>query len=108
AFAQKVLTTRAGLTLILVGNGVGFFFALVTLAVSVVSFPLVLDRNTDAATAIITSVRAVLRSPLVMVFWGFVVAALLVAGSLPFLLGLCVAMPILGHATWHLYRKVVV
>jgi len=106
-FLQKVLTTKAGLELILVGNGVGFLFALVTLAVSVVSFPLVLDRKVDAATAIITSVRSVIANPFPMAVWGLVVAASLVAGSIPFLFGLAIAMPVLGHATWHLYRRVV-
>jgi len=108
AFLQKVLTTKSGLALIFVGNGVGFLFAVVTLAVSVVSFPLVLDRKVDAPTAIITSVRAVLANPIAMAAWGIIVAAALVAGSIPFLFGLAIAMPVLGHATWHLYRRVVV
>jgi len=107
-FAEKVLTTKAGWELIVIGNGVGFLFAVVTLMVSVVSFPLVLDRKVDPATAIITSVRAVLANPLQMMAWGFIVAAALVAGSLPFLFGLAIVMPVLGHATWHLYRRVVV
>jgi uncharacterized membrane protein len=83
-------------------------FAVVTLAVGVVSFPLVLDRKVDAVTAIITSVRSVLANPLAMAAWGFTVVALLVIGSIPFLFGLAVAMPVLGHATWHLYRRVVI
>jgi uncharacterized membrane protein len=108
AFLDKVFTTRAGLALILVGNGVGFLFAVVTLAVSAVSFPLVLDRKVDAATAIITSVRALMANPITMSLWGLIVAFLLFAGSVPLLFGLAVTMPVLGHATWHLYRKVVV
>ena len=107
-FAQKVLNTKQGWELILAGNGIGFLFALVTLMVSAVSFPLALDRKVDAATAIITSVRAVLYNPVQMLAWGFVVAAALVLGSLPFLFGLAIVMPVLGHATWHLYRRVVV
>jgi uncharacterized membrane protein len=107
-FAEKVLTTRAGLDLIVIGNGVGFLFAVVTLMVAVVSFPLVLDRKVDPATAIITSARAVLVNPVTMAVWGFIVAAALAAGSLPFLFGLAVVMPVLGHASWHLYRRVVV
>jgi uncharacterized membrane protein len=107
-FAQKVLTTRAGWELIVIGNGVGFLFAVVTLMVSVVSFPLALDRKVEASTAIITSVRAVLANPVQMLTWGFIVAAALVAGSIPFLFGLAIVMPVLGHATWHLYRRVVV
>lgn len=108
AFVQKVLNTRQGLELILIGNGVGFVFALVTLAVGVVSFPLVLDRKVDAATAIITSVRSVLVNPFAMAAWGIIVASLLVLGSIPFLFGLAIVMPVLGHATWHLYRRVVI
>jgi uncharacterized membrane protein len=108
AFIDRVLSTHAGHMLILIGNGVGFLFALLTLVVGVVSFPLVLDRKVDAPTALITSVRAVLASPVQIVAWGFIVAALLVLGSIPFLFGLAVVMPVLGHATWHLYRKVVV
>lgn len=108
AFVTKVLTTSAGHTLIVAGNVTGFIFAVVTLAVSVVSFPLVLDRKVDAPTAIITSVRAVLANPFQMALWGLIVAACLVLGSIPFLFGLAIVMPVLGHATWHLYRKVVV
>ena len=107
-FAEKVLSTKAGFDLIIIGNGIGLLFAIVTLMVAVVSFPLVLDRKVDAATAIITSVRAVLVNPLTMATWGFIVAAALVAGSLPFLFGLAIVMPVLGHASWHLYRRVVI
>lgn len=107
AFLYDVLTTRAGWTLIIVGNGVGFLFAIVVLTVSVVSFPLLLDRDVGAAVAVLTSIRAVGRSPATMILWGLIVATLLVIGSLPLLLGLTVVMPVLGHATWHLYRTVV-
>ena len=107
-FARKVFQTKQGWELILAGNGIGFLFALVTLMVSAVSFPLALDRKVDPATAIITSVRAVLHNPVQMLAWGFVVALALVAGSIPFLFGLAIVMPVLGHATWHLYRRVVV
>jgi uncharacterized membrane protein len=78
------------------------------LAVSVVSFPLLLDRDVGAATALITSVRAVLANPIQMALWGLIVACLLVLGSLPLFLGLAIVLPVLGHATWHLYRKVVI
>ena len=77
------------------------------LTLSVVSFPLLLDRDVGAAVAVLTSVRAVLANPLVMAGWGLIVAALLVIGSIPAFFGLAVVMPVLGHATWHLYRKVV-
>lgn len=77
------------------------------LTIGVVSFPLLLDRDVGAAVALLTSIRAVAHNPLVMALWGFIVAALLLLGSLPIFLGLTVVMPVLGHATWHLYRKVV-
>jgi uncharacterized membrane protein len=107
AFAHEVFTTGAGWTLIVVGVGVGFLFALLVLAISVVSFPLLLDRDVGLYTAVATSVRAVLTNPGPMAVWGLIVAGGLVLGSIPVLLGLIIVMPVLGHATWHLYRKVV-
>ncbi len=106
-FIHDVLTTRRGWNLIIVGNAVGFCFAVVVLTISVVSFPLLLDRDVGAAVALLTSIRAVIENPLTMAAWGLVVAVLLALGSLPFFLGLTVVLPVLGHATWHLYRKVV-
>jgi uncharacterized membrane protein len=106
-FARQVLTTPAGRQLIIVGNGVGFLFAIVVLVISVVSFPMLVDRNVGAATAVRTSVRAVLENPMTMAMWGLFVAGALVIGSLPFFFGLAVVFPVLGHSTWHLYRKVV-
>jgi len=107
AFARRVLTTPEGHNLIIVGNAVGFLFAVLAFSLSVVSFPLLLDRNVGAAVAIVTSAKAVLRNPLTMALWGTFVAAALVIGSLPFFIGLAVVMPVLGHSTWHLYRRVV-
>jgi uncharacterized membrane protein len=106
-FATRVLTTPQGWWLIIVGCGVGFLFALVALCVSVVSFPLMLDRHAGAGDAMVTSLRAVAKNPVPMAAWGLIVAALLVVGSLPAFLGLAVVIPLLGHATWHLYREVV-
>src|SRR3984893_3655661 len=106
-FARRVLTTSQGWWLIVVGCGVGFLFAVVALCISVVSFPLMLDRHASAADAMLTSVQAVARNPVPMAAWGLIVAVLLVIGSLPFFLGLAIVIPLLGHATWHLYRKVV-
>ena len=85
----------------------GFLFALLVLIVSVVSFPLLLDRKVGASAAVLTSFRAVAANPKTMAIWGLIVAALLALGSLPLLFGLAVVMPVLGHATWHLYRRVV-
>lgn len=106
-FVRRVLTTPEGRNLIVTGNAVGFLFALAAFALSVVSFPLLLDRNVGMAVAIVTSVKAILKNPVTMALWGLIVAAGLVIGSLPFFFGLAVVMPILGHSTWHLYRKVV-
>ena len=106
-FLEDVFTTSAGWHLIVVGTGVGFLFAALVLIIAAVSFPLLLDRDVGAAVALFTSIRVVAANPLTMALWGFIVAALLVAGSLPFFLGLTVVMPVLGHATWHLYRKAV-
>ncbi|MEO6781988.1 MAG: DUF2189 domain-containing protein [Bradyrhizobium sp.] len=106
-FAARVLTTPQGWWLIVAGCGVGFLFAVVALCVSVVSFPLMLDRHAGAGDAMVTSLRAVARNPVPMAAWGLIVAVLLVLGSLPFFLGLAVVIPLLGHATWHLYREVV-
>jgi uncharacterized membrane protein len=106
-FADRVLTTPQGWWLIVVGCGVGFLFALVALCISVVSFPLMLDRHAGAGDAMVTSLRAVARNPVPMAAWGLIVAVLLVAGSLPAFLGLAVVIPLLGHATWHLYRETI-
>ena len=106
-FLRDVLTTGAGWTLTLVGLGVGALFAVATLTISVISFPLPLDRNVSLSTAIATSIRAVRLNPLPMAVWGLIVTGGLVIGSVPLLLGLIFVMPVLGHGTWHLYRKVV-
>jgi uncharacterized membrane protein len=106
-FFRQIFTTPAGWTLIAVGNGVGLLFAGAVLAISIVSFPLLLDRDVGVLVAIRTSVRAVRRNPLIIAVWGLIVAALLVVGSLPFFVGLAVVMPVLGHSSWHLYRKLV-
>jgi uncharacterized membrane protein len=107
AFARDALTTPAGWTMTVVGIGVGFLFALVVLVIGVVSFPLLLDRNVGVRTAIATSVGAVAMNPGPMAMWGLIVAGLLALGTVPLLVGLAIVLPVLGHATWHLYRKVV-
>lgn len=107
SFLHDVFRTPAGWTMIAAGVGVGFMFAAVALAISVVSFPLMLDRDVDMTTAITTSLRAVAANPGTMGLWGLIVAGALVIGSAPALVGLIFVMPVLGHATWHLYRKVI-
>jgi uncharacterized membrane protein len=107
AFVTEVTTTRHGGALIVYGVGVGALFAFTALAISVFAFPLLLDKPTTSITAVSTSIRAVTTNFIVMLVWGFIVVALLVVGASLFLIGLAAVLPILGHATWHLYRKVV-
>ncbi|MET0272533.1 MAG: DUF2189 domain-containing protein [Phenylobacterium sp.] len=107
AFERAVFHTDAGRNLIAVGVGAGFLFAVVAFVLGVVSFPLLLDRDVGLWTAIKTSVSAVSANLATMTLWGLMVAGLLVLGSLPALVGLIFVMPMLGHATWHLYRKVI-
>jgi len=106
-FVTQVFTTRRGGALIVYGCGLGFLFAVAALAISVISFPLALDKPVTAVTAACASIKAVTSNPLMMALWGLIVVALLAAGAILFLIGLAVVLPVLGHATWHLYRKVV-
>ncbi len=108
AFLNDALTTGAGLTMIILGCALGFVFALTVLATSVVAFPLLLDRRVGLPVAVLTSIRVTRENPRVILTWGAIVTTGLVIGSLPFLLGLVVVLPVLGHATWHLYRRAVV
>jgi len=104
---NQVLTTSEGMRLIVLGNILGFIFAVAVLSISVISFPLLLDRDVGAAVAVYTSIKAVAMNPLTMALWGLIVAAALLVGSIPLFVGLAIVMPVLGHATWHLYRRVV-
>lgn len=107
AFLNAVFTTPAGWAMAISGILVGAVFAAVAMTVSVISFPLLLDRDGGVTLAVKTSVRAVMANPGVMALWGVVVAGLLVAGSIPALFGLIFIVPMLGHATWKLYRRVI-
>jgi uncharacterized membrane protein len=107
AFLSEVLTTSRGWTLIILGHALGFVFAAIVFAISVISFPLLLDRDCGAVCAVQTSVRAVLANPGTMALWALIIAVLLMIGSAPLLVGLAVVMPVLGHASWHLYRRTV-
>jgi uncharacterized membrane protein len=107
AFAHDVFTTHEGWLMMFWGDVAGLAFALVTLALSVVTFPLLLERDVGAVSAMQTSVRAFFRNPLAVLLWGLIVAVLLVIGSIPIFAGLAVVLPVLGHATWHLYRKMI-
>jgi uncharacterized membrane protein len=107
-FARQVLFTGPGWAMTIIGCAVGFLFAVIVLAVSIVSFPLLLDRNVGLRVAVTTSTRVAAENPRTVLTWGAIVAGGLVLGSLPLFLGLIFVMPVLGHATWHLYRRAVV
>lgn len=108
AFVSEVLTTTRGWTLIILGNLAGFVFAFVVLTISVIAFPLLLDRDVGAYMAVKTSAEAMRKNPIQVLSWGAIVAVLLLVGTVPLLVGLAIVVPVLGHATWHLYRKLVV
>jgi uncharacterized membrane protein len=106
-FIAEVVSTQRGWTLLIVGNAVGFVFALVALITTVIAFPLMLDRDVGAVAAVRTSVQAFTLNPVPILFWGLVVAGGLVAGAVTLFAALVVILPVLGHSTWHLYRKIV-
>lgn len=106
-FVNTLLSTTQGLLFLLIGNIVGAILATILFSLSVVSFPLVLDRDVDFVTAMITSVRAVTINPLPMLLFAVIIAVLLLVSALMGFLGLFIALPVLGHATWHLYRRTV-
>ena len=89
------------------GNVVGAVLALVLFSITVISIPLLLDREADFVTAMITSVKTVTTNPVPMIGWGVFVTLAVIVSSVPLFLGLLVTLPVLGHATWHLYRRVV-
>ena len=107
AFLTLVVTTQSGFAFLAVGTLVGGFLALVLFSVTVVAIPLLLERDRDFITAIITSVKAVTTSPIPMVAWGLTVTVLVMVAALPGFLGLLVVLPVLGHATWRLYQRLV-
>ena len=107
AFQHEVFETPAGTRLMVIGNLVGFCFAVLVLALTVVSVPMLLDREVSPVLAVQTSLRVIWANPVPMALWGLIVAACLLLGAIPLFIGLAVAMPVLGHATWHLYRRVV-
>lgn len=102
---EQVFTTQEGRTLLIVGNLVGFCFALMVLMTTVIAFPLLLDRDVGLIAAISASIRAMVKNPIEMLAWGALVAVALLLGTLPFFVGLALVVPVLGHATWHLYRR---
>jgi uncharacterized membrane protein len=106
-FITVVLTTNEGLLFLAIGNAVGAALSLILFSLTVVSFPLLLDRDVDFVTAMVTSVRAVVTSPLPMIGWAALIVVLLAVSAMPYFLGLVVTLPVLGHTTWHLYRRII-
>jgi len=101
----QIFTTPSGLLFLAVGNIVGALIALVVFSFSAVSFPMLYDRDVDFVTAMVSSIRLVLKNPVVMLSWGAIIGVLTVISILSAFLGLIVTLPVLGHATWHLYRR---
>jgi uncharacterized membrane protein len=107
SFLRTLLTTPEGWLFLAIGHIDGAVLSAVLFSLTVVSFPLLLERDVDFITAMITSVRAVTRSPFAMLGWAALIVVLMIAACLPFFLGLFVVLPVLGHATWHLYRRII-
>jgi len=105
SFLRDIFTTGAGWAMLVIGCAAGFVFAAATLAMMIVSIPLLLDRHVGVGVAIATSLELTRKNPMTVTAWGFIVAAFLIVGTIPLFLGLILVFPILGHATWHLYRR---
>lgn len=105
---SEIFTTPLGLLFFMIGNGVGAVLAMTVFSLSVTSFPMLYDRDIDFVTAMITSVKVVMKSPAAMIVWCAIIAALIGLSLLSGFAGLLVVLPILGHASWHLYRRAVV
>lgn len=107
AMVEEIVMTPGGQWVLIAGNAIGFVFAAVALVLSAVSFPLLLDRKVSASVAMQTSFRVFMKNPVTIALWGLIVAFFLLLGSLPLFAGLAIVVPVLGHATWHLYRRTV-
>lgn len=107
ALWEQLFTSASGIGFLIAGHVIGAGFAILVFSLSVVSFPLMVDRGTDFVSALITSIRAVRASPPLMILWGAFIGVMLLVGFLTFFIGLMVVLPILGHASWHLYRRIV-
>lgn len=108
AFMEALFSTSSGYGFLMLGHVIGAGFAILVFSLSVVSFPLMLDRGTDFITALITSIRTVKLNPRLMLGWGAFIGVMLLIGFLTVFIGLMIVLPILGHTSWHLYRRVVI
>jgi uncharacterized membrane protein len=107
AFLAVATTTPEGIWFLIAGTAVGAFVSFVLFCTTVVAIPLLLEREIDLITAMIASFKAVFQNLAPMIGWGIIIVALTFAALLPAFLGLLLVLPVLGHATWHLYKKVV-
>jgi uncharacterized membrane protein len=106
-FVDMLFSTANGISFVIVGSLVGTVLALVLFSITVVSFPLLLDRDVDVVTAMITSVKSVTTSQVPMILWALTIGLSIAVAAIPAFLGFLFVLPILGHATWHLYRRIV-
>ena len=102
---REIFTPPMGLLFLVIGNAAGAVIALAVFSFSVTSFPMLFERDCDFVTAMVTSVKVVLANPKVMVVWCALIAGLVGLSLLSGLVGLLVVLPVLGHASWHLYRR---
>ncbi|SPJ29127.1 DUF2189 domain-containing protein [Falsiruegeria mediterranea] len=106
-FLNVVFFTPEGWLFLLIGTGVGAILSAVLFSVTVIAMPMLLDRETDFVTAMITSVRTVKENPVVMLTWAAIITGAMILSLVPAFLGLIVTLPVLGHTTWHLYRRAI-
>lgn len=107
ALLEAILTTPKGFVFFVVGNSIGAVLAVIVFSIMVISLPMVFDRDVDFVTAMITSVKSVLANPRPMLLWCAIIGVFTALSLASVFVGLLVTLPILGHATWHLYRRVV-
>ncbi|MFO1170684.1 MAG: DUF2189 domain-containing protein [Hyphomicrobiaceae bacterium] len=104
---ETLLTTPSGLAFVVLGNALGAVVAMAVFSISVISFPMLYDRDVDFVTAMVTSVRLVLQNPLTMIVWAVLIGVLILVSLMSVFVALIPILPMIGHATWHLYRRAV-
>ena len=106
-FFNTVLFTPEGWTFLAIGTCIGAFLSAVLFTVTVVAMPMLLDRDIDFVSAMLTSIRVVTENPVVMLTWAVIITITMLLSLVPAFLGLIFTLPILGHTTWHLYQRAV-
>ncbi len=102
-----LLSTFNGVAMLIVGSIVGGVLAISGFALSAISIPLLVDKESDFVTAVVTSVKALIQNPKAMLLWAGIIAALMILGMATIFIGLVVTFPLVGHATWHAYKAIV-